>query len=71
MNADTYRTKLTRHIQSRIARELQVGRAHVCLVAKGLRTSARVEAALAKEYARVDREVVRYQRQLERKRIAA
>jgi hypothetical protein len=40
---------------SRIARELGVSRSHVCLVANGHRTSARVKAALEIERARVQR----------------
>ena len=38
---------------SRVAKELGVGKSHVCLVAHGHRTSARVTAALAIERERV------------------
>jgi hypothetical protein len=62
MNASTYRTKLTRDIQSRVARQLGLSRSHVCLVANGKRRSRSVERALEKEYARVDRDVQRFER---------
>jgi predicted XRE-type DNA-binding protein len=53
---------LTRNIQSRVARVLHLSRSHVCLVANGHRKSARVEKALAKEYARIERVVQRFER---------
>jgi len=62
MNAHTFRTKLTRNIQSRVAKRLGLTRGHISLVAAGLRKSARVEKALAAEYARVDRQVARFER---------
>jgi predicted XRE-type DNA-binding protein len=65
MDASTYRTKLTRHIQSRVARQLDVSRSYVCMVVNGHRSSARILTALAKEYARVEREVNRFQRKRE------
>jgi len=62
MNASTFRTKLTRSIQNRVAMRLGLSRSHVCLVANGHRKSARVERALAVEYAWVEREVQRFDR---------
>lgn len=62
MNSNTFRTKLTRSIQARVAVRLGLSRSHVCLVANGHRKSARVERALAAEYARVEREVNRFER---------
>jgi len=67
MNANTFRTKLTRNIQSRVARQLGLSRSHLCLVANGLRQSRQVEIALAKEYARIEREVQRFARKTERR----
>jgi hypothetical protein len=66
MNASTLRTKLTRNIQSRVARQLQLSRSHLCMVANGHRTSRRVEIALAKEYARVEHQVQRFVERTER-----
>jgi hypothetical protein len=62
MNANTFRTKLTRNIQSRVARQLSLSRSHLSLVVNGYRHSRRVEEALAKEYARIEREVRRFER---------
>jgi len=61
MNAPAYRTQLSQRIQSRIARQLGLSRSYVCLVVNGKRTSRLVEAALEKEYRRIDRLVRRYQ----------
>lgn len=66
MNASTYRTKLTRSIQSRVARQLGLSRSHVCMVATGKRRSRSVEEALKREYARVEREVSRFERRGQR-----
>lgn len=67
MNANTYRTKLSRNILSRVAKQLGLSRSHLCLVANGHRRSRRVEAALVKEYARIEREIQRYARKTERR----
>jgi predicted XRE-type DNA-binding protein len=66
MDINTFRTKLTRDIQSRVARQLGLSRSHVCEVANGHRRSRRVQLALEKEYARVDREVRGFERKTER-----
>lgn len=42
-------------ILSRVARRLNLSRAHVYYVAKGMRQSKRVEAALQSEMERIDR----------------
>lgn len=54
------KSALTRHslyrgVYSRVARQLGVDRSFVSRVAHGQRRSARVEAALRKEIARIDR----------------
>lgn len=64
MNLSTYRTKLTRHIQSRVAGQLGLSRSYISMVVNGHRTSARVERALEKEYARIERQVQRFERRL-------
>ena len=52
-------------LQSRIARDLGVGRAMVCMVMSGARTSARISKAIDREIARIERQIER-----ERKRAA-
>lgn len=66
MNASTFRTKLTRDIQSRVAKDLGLSRSHVSLVANGKRQSSKVTKALAQEYARIEIEVARVERKGER-----
>ena len=61
MNPAVYRTKLCRNLQSRVARQMGLSRSHVCMVANGRRRSRRVEVALEREYARVEREVAKFQ----------
>lgn len=48
------KAKLSRNVQSRVARELGVSRSHVCMVANGHRTSARVTKALEREFRRIE-----------------
>lgn len=60
--AQLYRTRMIRSIQSRIAKQLGVSRCHVSLVANGRRVSKKVTAALAEEYARIERKVQRFER---------
>jgi hypothetical protein len=67
MNANTYRTKLTRNILSRVARKLGLSRSHLCLVSNGHRRSRRVEAALAREYELIERRVRRFASKTERR----
>jgi hypothetical protein len=50
-----------------VARKLGLSRSHLCLVANGHRRSRRVEAALNREYARIEREIQRYARKTERR----
>jgi hypothetical protein len=56
-NSSTLRMRLTRNIQSRVARQLGLSRSHVCLVASGKRRSRAVEAALEVEYAAVEDQI--------------
>ena len=49
------RHSLYRGVYSRVARQLGVDRSFVSRVANGQRSSARVEAALRKEIARIER----------------
>ena len=64
LNPSIYRTKLTRSALSRVAKGLGLSKTHVCAVANGHRTSARVEEAILQEYVRIEREVRRYERTL-------
>jgi len=59
-HGNTKKSALTRHslyrgVYSRVARQLEVDRSFVSRVANGQRRSARVEAALRKEIARIER----------------
>ena len=59
-HSNTKKSALTRHslyrgVYSRVARQLGVDRSFVSRVANGQRSSARVEAALRKEIARIER----------------
>ena len=49
------RHSLYRGVYSRVARQLKVDRSFVSRVANGQRTSAKVESALRKEIARIER----------------
>ncbi|MGO9641444.1 MAG: hypothetical protein ACLP1Y_09090 [Candidatus Acidiferrales bacterium] len=51
------RARFYRGVQARVARALKISQAHVCLVVKGARRSRRVEAALAEEVRRIQREM--------------
>lgn len=51
-----HRARLYRRVQVAVARELGVSEGHVSFVARGIRRSARVEAALAEAVARLERQ---------------
>jgi hypothetical protein len=50
------RARIYRGVQIRVAESLGLSRAHVSLVCRGLRSSRRVEKALADAVARIERE---------------
>jgi hypothetical protein len=62
MNSAIYRTKLSTGLFSRIARDLNLSRHHVCEVANGRRRSPRVEAALKAEFSRIEKLVLKFER---------
>jgi hypothetical protein len=65
MSTNTYRTRLTRDLRSRVARQLGRSRSQVLEAAKGHSTSACVERDLANEYTGIGSEAQRFKREAE------